>query len=146
MVSTLEGTLEHALFLARHLNKCSPQCAAVAMLLELGVPTKRIGFDYLKNAIVLFCEDPTQMITKGIYPAVGQLYTPEASPFQVEQAIRTAVNDAWENRDEVVWNYYFPADGHGNTKKPPNAEFISRMGRFLELWQGCCEEVSYGEK
>lgn len=143
MVSTIEGTLKHALFLARHLNKSELQCATVAVLLELGISTKRMGFDYLKKGIVLFCEDPSQMITKEIYPAIGNQYTPEVDTESIEQTIRSAITDAWRTRDEKVWRYFFPTDENGRVSKPSNAEFISRIGRFLELWQGCCKEVAY---
>lgn len=54
MRSTIEDTLKHAQFLARHLNKCGPQCAIVAVLLELDISTKGPAFEYLKRAIILF--------------------------------------------------------------------------------------------
>lgn len=146
MGNTIGGTLRHAHFLARHLNKCELQYAVVAVLLELGIPTKRIGFDYLKNAIMLLFEDPAKMMTKGIYPAVSDLYDPEIGEFQIEQAIRSAITEAWKDRDEDVWSYYFPLDKNGNVKKPTNSEFISRIARFMELWQGCCKEVNYARK
>ena len=68
MTSTIEGTLKHALFMARHLNNCDIQCVVIAVLLELGVPTKGAGFDFLKKAILLTLDDPTQMVTKETYP------------------------------------------------------------------------------
>ena len=49
MTYTTENTLKHVLFLARHLNNCDLSCVVLAMLLELGIPTKRDGFDYVKN-------------------------------------------------------------------------------------------------
>ena len=145
VTDTIEETLKHALFLARHIHKGDLQCAATAVLLELRVPANRIGFDYLKNAIVLFYDDPAQMITKGLYPAVGELYEAKPGSVQVEQAIRAVIKDAWKNRNEKVWVYYFSSviDKNGNLKKPSNSEFIAGIGRFLELWQGCCEEANY---
>lgn len=138
---TIEETLEHALFLARHLHNCDLQYAAIAVLLELGIPTKRIGFAYLKNAIVLFVTEPAQMVTKGIYPAIGKMYESRPGQLQIEQAIRSAIHEAWIDRDERLWRLYFPADQNGYVKKPSNAEFISGIAYFLELWRGCCKEV-----
>ena len=146
VTGTFEETLAHALFLARHIHKGDLQCAATAVLLELQVPTNRIGFDYLKHAIILFCDDPTQMITKELYPAVGKLYEAKPGVLQVEQAIRAVIKAAWKNRNEKIWWYYFPSgiDENGNLQRPSNSEFIAGIGRFLELWQGCCEEINYG--
>ena len=53
------------------------------------------------------------------------------------------IHDAWENRDEAVWRCYFPSNQEGFVEKPSNGEFISRVARFLELWQGCCKGVNY---
>lgn len=141
--STIEVTLEHALFLARHLHRCGLQYAAIAILLELGIPTHRDGFDYLKNSIVLFCADPTQVLSKGIYLEIGQMYSTNPDHQQIENAIRSAIDAAWRNRNEKVWRIYFLPGPDGKLRKPTALEFISRIGYFLELWEGCCKEVSY---
>ena len=138
----IERTLRHVIFLARHLRGCDIRCVTTAVLLELGVPDKNAGFDYLENAIILFVEDPTRMFTKDIYPTVGKLYTPPARAYQVERQIRTSINEAWENRDEQIWGCYFHAERDGVIRRPTNAEFISRVARFVLMWQGCCKEVS----
>lgn len=143
MASTIGGTLKHAKFLARHLNRCAFQYAAVAVLLELEVPTNRIGFEYLKQSIIIYVEDPAQAAMKGIYPTISSLYDPEPTAQQIEQAMRSAINEAWENRDEKVWRHFFRTDRDGNVEKPSNIEFISKIARFLELWKACCEEVTY---
>lgn len=142
MARTIEGTLDHALFLARHLNNCDLQCKALVVLLDLGIPTDRDGFQYLKNAIVCYYRMPRQMITKDIYLEVGRLYDPKAGVKQVENAIRRVIVDAWHERDDEVWGCYFPRR-NGTVKKPSNREFISRVACFMELWQGCCKEAVY---
>lgn len=144
MTSTIEDTLAHALFLCRHLKCCDFECAITAVLIELGVPTKCVGFDYLKTAIILFHEDPTQMITKDLYPAIGKVYSSRPGYAQVEQGIRRAISEAWKSRDDSIWKCYFPSGLDGNIGKPTNAEFISRVARFLELWQGCRKEINHG--
>lgn len=143
MASTIEDTLKHVVFLARHLKQCDLQCATTAVLLELGIPVKGAGFDYLEKAILIFYEDPTQILTKEIYPAVGNSYRPPASAYQVEKQIRTVINEAWKHRNVKVWGYYFPADSTGHIRKPSNGEFISRIARFIQLLRGCCKGVEH---
>lgn len=139
----IERTLRHAILLARHLSRCGPQYIVVAVLLELGVPAHCAGYTYLKHAILLFHDNPAAILSKGIYPAVGQLFSPQVSQLQVEQAIRKAVDEAWKNREPSVWSIYFPSATDAATKKPTNAEFIAQIAYFVELWEGCCKEVAY---
>ena len=47
MNSTIDKTLEHVWFLARHLKKYNIRGAVIVMLMELGVPTKCVGFELL---------------------------------------------------------------------------------------------------
>ena len=141
MKSTIEDTLRHVQFLNRHLNTVDLQCMIIVVLLELGIATKRDGFDYMKQGILLMCEDPALLITKGVYPEIGKCYSPPVGCQQIEHSIRSAINDAWSQRNSRVWGYYFP-DATGNKpKKPTNAEFITRIARILELWQCCQKEV-----
>lgn len=142
MAGMIEGTLRHAQFYRRHIKNGDIQLATVAILLELGVPTKGAGFDYLKNAIIMFYDNPAQSITKELYPNVGKLYEPKVGYKVIEIAIRRAISTAWYNRNEKVWQYYFFPNGEGDLKKPSNAEFISMIAYFLELLQGC-KEGSY---
>lgn len=146
MAQTIERTLIHAKTIARHLNKSNPEYVALAVLLELGVPTRRDGFYQLLNAIVLFCKDPTRAFFKDIYPAVGKMCGADEDPDQVDQAIRQAISVAWKNRDEEVWAIYFPAGRKGAVQKPSNTEFISRIGWFIKLFQGCYREVDYAKE
>ena len=143
MKSTIEDTLRHVQFLNRHLNTLDIRCMTTVVLLELGISTKRDGFDYIKNGIILLCEDPALLITKGVYPEIGKCYDPPVSNMQVEQSIRSAITDAWSQRNSRVWGYYFPDAASRNPQKPTNAELMTRIARILELWQGCQKEVSY---
>lgn len=143
MVSTIEVTLDHALFYARHLNMCDPKYVATAVLLELGISTHRDGFEYLVRAIALYSRNPLQLYAKQLYIEVGEDAGTDDSAKQVEQAIRSVIIEAWKLRDDEVWRCYFPADKNGSIPKPSNGYFISRIGRFLQLWEGCCEGVCY---
>lgn len=141
MAIVIEATLRHVLFLAKHLNNCSPRCVAVAALLELGIPTKLIGFELLKNAITASFEQPELMTTKEVFLEVGQQYTPELAFEQIDQAVRTAIGEAWKCRDDEVWKCYFPQVMAKGMRKPTNAEFVTQLARFIELWAGCRKEA-----
>ena len=141
MGRAIGNTLQHAMFFSRHLRRCNTKCVTVAILLELGIPTKRIGFDYLMHAILSFDDDPAQAITKELYPGIADICGPGVDTKQVEAAIRAVIAEAWDNRNPKVWGYYFPHYAGRKMERPSNMEFISEIARFLELWRGCCEEV-----
>ena len=146
MKNTIEETLKHVQFLNRHLNTLDLQCMVIVVLLELGIATKRDGFDYILKGIILMCDDPALLITKGVYPVIGECYDPPIGSQQIEYSIRSAINEAWLQRNGRVWGYYFPDSAGSKSKKPTNAEFITRIARIMELWQCCQKEVSYGTK
>ncbi len=94
-------------------------------LLSLGIPTKLGGFHYLLEIIPAYAANPNQLITKELYPSTGR------DPRPVERAIRSAIEAAWAQRDDVVWSRYFPPDSTGFIRRPTNAEFISRLAQTL---------------
>lgn len=136
MESTIEKTLCHVLLLARHLDKCNPRGAAVVMLMELGVPTKLVGFEFLKKAIELQRKDPTRVLAKDIYTEIALHYR-QNSEDQVEQAIRDAIKASWRHGSREAWEWYFSYAGKPVSNKPTNSEFISRLAYILEIWQEC---------
>lgn len=146
MPSTVEETLIHARFLAKHLNASDPYCAAIAVLMDLGVPTNYDGFAYLAGAVTLFVKNPYLRTTKEIYVLVRESLDADVDCYQIEQAMRSAILDAWKHRNEEVWRIYFQSGRSGGIKKPSNGVFISQIGYFLILWQGCCrKEVCCGK-
>lgn len=108
-----------------------PKTYVSNLLLALGVPTKLNGYGYLREAILLMKEDPSQPITKELYPAVAKLCGCE--PEHVERSIRSAINAAWSHRDEQLWRLYFQPDGTGAVRRPTNAAFISRLADSLKM-------------
>jgi len=102
-------------------------------LVSLGIPTKLRGYTYLREAILLMSRDPDQAITKVLYPAVGNICG--SNKDQVERSIRSAIEKAWLNRDDRVWQLYFPPGPDGIIPKPSNAVFISRLADHLILQQ-----------
>ena len=134
MESTIERTLSHILLLSRHLNHYNLRGAIVVVLMELGVPTKCVGFEFLKRAIELQRKDPTRTLAKDIYLEIA-LHYKQSSEDLVEQAIRDALRTAWRRGSRQAWEWYFSYDDRAVTNKPTTSEFISRIAYILEIWQ-----------
>ncbi len=101
------------------------------LLRELGIPTKLKGYGYLREAIEIYAKDPSQSITKELYSAVGERYN--ATITQVERAIRTAIEYAWEHRDSRVWQRYFTAGESATRGRPTNGAFVSCLAEYLAM-------------
>lgn len=134
MVSTIERTLGHILLLVQHLNHYNLRGAIIVVLLELGVPTKYIGFEFLKKAIELQLKGPTRSLRKDIYMEIA-LHYGQNSEEVVEQAIREAIKMAWRLGSREAWEWFFSYGKRGVVKRPTNGEFISRIAYILEIWQ-----------
>ncbi len=87
------------------------------------------GFRYLEEGIVIFEQNPTQSVTKVLYPEIAKRCN--CSPESVERAIRTAVHTAWLHGDEAVWRQYFHTDRSGSVPRPTNTAFIAAMAECL---------------
>lgn len=95
------------------------------LLLSLNLTVRHNGFLYLCEAILLAVKDPCQPVTKVIYPAVARRCGCTAR--QVERSIRSALEYAWEHRDDQIWQHYFGF----STRRPSNAAFIFRLAEEL---------------
>lgn len=136
MESTIERTLCHIVLLSKHLDHYNLRGAIIVVLMELGVPTKCVGFEFLKKAIELKQRDPTRILAKDIYLEIS-LHYKQSSEELVEQAIRDAIKMAWRRGSKEAWEWYFSYDGRAVLNKPTNSEFISRIAYILEIWQEC---------
>ena len=143
MARPIEATLRHILYLAYQLHNCEPRCVVVAALLELGIPTKLVGFDLLKYAINICFDHPELITVREVFHEVRQRHAPGISLDQIDQAIRAAITEAWICRDDAVWQCYFPQVMSQGMKKPTNAEFITQLAKLLELWDGCGKAVAH---
>lgn len=143
MESTIERTLCHILLLVRHLDHYNLRGAIIVALMELGVPTKCIGFEFLKKAIELQRKDPTRALKKDIYLEISLRYKQNSEEL-VEQAIREAIKTAWRHGSKRAWEWYFSYDDRAVSNKPTNSEFISRIAYILEIWQEC--SISRGDR
>ena len=136
MHSTIDKTIEHVLFLARHVGKCDLRGAVIVILMEIGIPTKNVGFEFMRQAILLQYEDPTRSLTNDIYAELCLHYR-QNSEEQIEQAIMNAIKMAWRHGSKEAWDWYFSYDGKPVANKPSNSDFISRIAYILEIWQEC---------
>lgn len=136
MESTIERTLCHIVLLSKHLDHYNLRGAIIVALMELGVPTKCVGFAFLKKAIELQRKDPTRALAKDIYLEISLQYK-QSSEELVEQAVRDAIKTAWRRGSKEAWEWYFSYDNRAVLNKPTNSEFISRIAYILEIWQEC---------
>ena len=143
MPTAKRNTLYHALFLAQHLSKCDIQDGLVYILLELRVPCHCLGYHYVRMAILLFYQDPVHTLLTGITQSVMEQFSSALSYGQVEQAMRSVIDQAYKNCDPQLWGYYFHTYGKRKSGRPTNSEFVTQIANFMELWQACCKEVSY---
>lgn len=97
------------------------------MLQELGVPVHRVGYKLLCEAIPRYAADDWQAITKELYPSLAKCFG-LASGAAAERPIRCAISAAWEIRDPVVWDQYFPRQ----EKVPTNMVFIATLADRLK--------------
>jgi len=114
-------------------SRPDPRVTVTNTLTALGLPANLRGYSYLREAVLLMARDPSQTITKELYPAVGAIF--ECSPGQVERCIRSAILRGWQLRDERVWQQYFPPNAAGTISRPSNAQFICRLADKLLLNQ-----------
>ena len=134
MESTIEKTLHHISFLARHLEHCNLRGAIIAALMEIGIPTKFSGYAFLIKAIELQMRDPTRALAKDIYLEIAIHYKQDSEEL-VEQAIRDAIKKAWRHGSKEAWDWYFSYGGRSVSKRPTISEFVSRIAYILEIWQ-----------
>lgn len=100
------------------------------MLTALGITSRRKGFSYLVEAIYLYLQNPSQAITAQLYPTVAKRF--RTTTVAVERDIRTAIQTAWQCRNEKMWNIYFPFRRYGFHYRPTNSAFIAVCAQFLE--------------
>ena len=107
-------------------------------MLSLNIPSKLRGYAYLREAIPRMMKDPDQPITKVLYPAVGAVFGCKGT--HVERSIRSAIDTAWKQRDDRVWQRYFRVGSDGVIPRPSNADLrligaVSEIGKRYETAQ-----------
>lgn len=99
------------------------------MLQDLNFNQQMCGYICLIEAIKLYNADPSQQITKTLYPGVAKICG--GSSKRVEHAMRTCISDAWKRRNDDIWKLYF-LPGRKKCAPPANGKFISKMSKCLE--------------
>ena len=97
---------------------------------QLGFPAHLDGYRQLCVAIPLFAENPHQLVTKELYPAVAMTFESVDSR-SVEHSIRKAIHYAWTHRDNAVWRKYFVMDAQGHIACPTNKALICRLAEMI---------------
>lgn len=101
-----------------------------ALLVRLGAPTSQQGFRLLRRGILLLMADPSQQLTKTLYPALAAEFS--TSPANVEKALRTTVTTAWTKRRDEIWRAYFPLTPAGQIPKPTAGQFLIRLADAVQ--------------
>lgn len=135
MQHRVNETLEYVISLAVHVRRGDISAATLTVLIELGFQTHVDGFVYLRKALQMRC-DKADMRLSDIYREIADACDISISSRQIEQAIITAIDLAWQNRDNEKWSYFFREEFLKS--KPSNKVFIAQLACFLELWRDCC--------
>lgn len=112
-----------------------PHAKAAHHLQLLGFPTHLDGYQQLCIALPLFTQNPQQMMTKELYPAVAQLCGSKDRR-SVEHSIRNAIQAAWLHKDNAIWRKYFALGPRGKIPCPTNKAFICRLAEILRAETG----------
>lgn len=92
-------------------------------LREMSFQSYKHGYPVMREALAEAIRNPGQQVTKTLYPTVGKLYG--CTGEQVEHIIRRNINQAWDYRDQAVWDRYFATrPGAAVTKCPSNKVFL----------------------
>lgn len=134
-----DDTLRYVQFLARRFDKQDVKAVALIILFDLDIGPSNEGFDYLRKAIEMGIARSNMAVTKELYSMISQTYGGYGLWAPVEQAIRRAIQTAWNDRDEETWDLFFPPRRGRKGKCPSNKEFIARIVCIIELWQSCKE-------
>lgn len=99
-------------------------CNAAWHLRALGINPKLSGYRCLLIGIQLLSNN-RNLLLKEIYPTMAKVCAIRDLRC-IERVIRTAIKNAWENRNPDIWTRYFP----GNNR-PTNKEFMTRIAEEL---------------
>lgn len=105
-----------------------------SILHEIGLPAHIKGYQYVREAIILAVkdEDKSNAILKCRYDQVAKDFN--TTPKRVEQAIRHAVEVAWDRGDLDTLQRFFGYTVSNTKGKPTNTEFISLIADQIRLW------------
>ena len=102
-------------------------------LWKLGMPAHVLGYQYLREAIVMTLYSPDKIckITKELYPDVAKKYKTTSS--KVERAMRHAIEIAWNRGDRDYISKIFGNTISVKKGKPTNSEFIALLSDYMRI-------------
>lgn len=109
-----------------------PRDQASLLLYSLGVPVHLEGYTILRLAIPLFAADPTQRLSKDLYPATAKQLG-DMDIRSIEHAIRTCIKAAWKRSNIFSWQKFFPLDSNGDLPCPNNLKFIKTLAEHIRF-------------
>jgi two-component system response regulator (stage 0 sporulation protein A) len=106
--------------------------AVTEILHNFGMPTRNVGYQYVRTAIVLAVEDRKiiNALTKGLYPIIAAQY--RSTPSRIERSIRHEISLTWDNAKTEILQKYFGINAERG-RKPTNGEFIAKLADTLLL-------------
>ena len=109
-------------------DRTKPDLPAQAKFLlhTLNFPTHRVGYRQLCKAIVMYYKDRDQCLDTVLYAELARMFQ-KSSGQTVERAMRSVIEQAWQKRESLVWQKYFPYD----RSVPSNKVFLDVMANHL---------------
>ena len=134
----MRALLEHFYILVEYLSEADIETIISLILIDLGFPSGRPAFVYLKSAILLYREKPEQLFTWELYPDVSKK-NGQKSRLQIEIAIRREIRKCWAKQKPEKWMLYFPNGVSNPETGPTNSEVIIGLTQILRIWEACVE-------
>lgn len=88
------------------------------------------GYRCTISAVLIYKEDPEQLMNKEVYPKVAQACGQNDARC-VERTIRFALYSAWEHRNARIWSHYFPQNASGDVDFPGAQKIIKRLAELI---------------
>ncbi len=98
-----------------------------SQLLNLGFWAHQIGYRYLREAVLVACQNPEAVdsVTKLLYPEVAKRFA--TTDKQVERAIRNSIETAWAKGNRDAWKRLSDNLFEKNETRPTNTEVINAL-------------------
>ena len=101
------------------------------LLLEIGIPTNLMGFDYIVEAIKMMMNSKKMAMTKEVYPLIAKQFN--TTPAKVERCIRTGIEVAFDDSNLETLQYYFKNSYSAEKGRPTNSQFLTLVAHIMQL-------------
>ena len=106
----------------------------IASLLScLGVPARLSGFNYLVETLLLLLKRPleSRFATSEVFPVVAKQC--KTTPLAVDQAIRTAVNQTWQEQNIPLYCALQGRSPAPHEQRPTSSDFLANVLMYLRI-------------